>query len=103
MVLEKLYKTMVELVIKVGELKQELSPAMYRVFREAERFAHEFAGFHDQHPILAVFIETTALAVLIALSASVLIEALGFGVEGVIEGKSREVFVPSTRLLTDNV
>lgn len=39
LVLEKLYKALMELVTKVGEFKQELSPAMYRAFREAERFA----------------------------------------------------------------
>jgi hypothetical protein len=103
MVLEKLYKAMIELVTKAGELKQELSPVMHKVLDEAKHFAQELAEFQDEHPILAVVIETTALAVLIALLAPFLLEALGFGVEGVAGGRYSVLVVLSTMLLIDNL
>jgi hypothetical protein len=103
MVLDKLYKAMVDLVTRFEELKEKLSPTTHKVIDEAERFAHDFAEFHNEHPILAVLIETTALAVLIEVLAPLLLEALGFGVEGVVEGKYTVTFVLSTRVLTHNV
>jgi hypothetical protein len=48
-------------------------------------------------------IETTALAVLIALLAPFLLEALGFGVEGVAGGRYSVLVVLSTMLLIDNL
>lgn len=102
-VLDKFYKAMIELVTKFEELKEKLSPTMHKVIDEAERFAHEFAEFHNEHLILAVLIETTALAVLIEVLAPLLLEALGFGVEGVVEGKYTVTFVLSTRVLTHDV
>jgi hypothetical protein len=84
MVLKRLYKAMTELVIKVGELKQELNPVMRKVFDEAEQFVHELEELQGEHPVLSVLIETTAFALLIALLAPFLLEALGFGAEGVV-------------------
>ncbi|KEQ75815.1 hypothetical protein M436DRAFT_61126 [Aureobasidium namibiae CBS 147.97] len=86
LVLDKLYKAMLELVAKIGEIREKLSPMMRKVIEEAEHFAHELEEFQEEHPILTASIETTALAVLIAVLAPFLLEALGFGVEGVVEG-----------------
>ena len=101
LVLNRLYAAMVELVTKIGEMREKLSPMMRKVIEEAEHFAHELEEFKEEHPILTAFMETTALAVLIAVLAPVLLEALGFGVEGVVEGKC-SILMLMAMLLTDD-
>ena len=101
LVLDRLYAAMVELITKIKEMREKLSPALRKVIEEAEHFAHELEEFQEEHPILTAFIETTALAVLIAVLAPVLLEALGFGVEGVVEGKC-SVLMLMAMLLTDD-
>jgi hypothetical protein len=91
MVLRQLYKSMTGLVVDIDKLHIELGPVMRKVFDEAKCFAHELEEFQGEHPILAVLVETTALALLIAMLAPFLLEALGFGVEGVVEGKCSDV------------
>jgi hypothetical protein len=83
---------MVWLVAKVMELKQELGPAMRKVFDEAESFAHELERFQGEHSTLAVSIQTIAFALLIAVLTPFLLEALGFSIEGVAEGKCRVLY-----------
>lgn len=100
-VLEKLYKAMVNLVTQAEGLHQKLSPVMRKVVDEAKHFAHELDEFQNEHPILAAFIETTALAVLIAILAPILLDALGFGIEGVVEGEYG-IFMLLTMLLTND-
>lgn len=87
MILKRLYKAMTELAVSVEELREKLSPATRKVFDEAERFAHELEELQGEHPVLAVLIDTTALALLVILLAPFLLESLGFSVEGVVEGK----------------
>lgn len=101
-VLEKLYKAMMELVTKAGELCKKISLVMRKAIDEAEYFAHELAKFQHEYPILAVLIETTALAILIEVSAPFLLEALGFSIEGVVEGGC-STFILSMMLLTGTV
>ncbi|CAD0091456.1 unnamed protein product [Aureobasidium vineae] len=85
-VLKTLHKAMTELVKKVENHSQELSPAMHKLFIEAETLAQEFTRFTTNYPDSTFFIETVALALLIEVLAPVLLEALGFGIEGVIGG-----------------
>jgi hypothetical protein len=93
LVLERLYKSMIKLITEIDQLRQKLSPALRKVVDEAEHFTHGLKEFQGEHPILAVLIETTVLALLIALLAPVLLEALGFGAEGVLEGEHRVIFI----------
>jgi hypothetical protein len=92
-VLKKLYVAMVWLVSKVMELKQELGPAMRKVFDEAESFAHELELFQGEHPILAVSIQTHAFALLIAVLTPFLFEALGFSTGGIAEGECIVLYI----------
>lgn len=78
---------MIELITKIGEIREKLSPVMRKIIDEAEHFAHELAKFQNEDLVLAVFIETTALAILIEVSAPFLLEALGFGIDGVAKGR----------------
>jgi hypothetical protein len=86
-VLTKLYVAMAWLVASVIELKQDLGPAMGKAYDEAESFADQLKSFQDEHPTLAVSIQTTAFALLIAVLTPFLFEALGFSTEGIIEGE----------------
>jgi hypothetical protein len=89
LVLERLYESMTRLIAEIDQLRQELSPALRKVVDEAEHFTYELKEFQGEHPIPTVLIETTVLALLITLLGPVLLEALGFGAEGVLEGKHR--------------
>jgi hypothetical protein len=103
LVLERLHKSLIKLITEIDQLRQKLSPALRKVVNEAEHFTHELKEFQGEHPILTVLIETTVLALLIALLAPVLLEALGFGAEGVLEGEHRVIFIVLLMpLLTDD-
>lgn len=102
LVLNRLYKAMIELVTKMGEMRDKFSPVMRKVIDDAEHFAHELQEFQEKHPILAAFIETAALAILIEVLAPFLLEALSFGIEGVVEGEC-SIFILLAMLLTDDV
>lgn len=95
LVLDKLYKAMLELVTKIVEMREKLSPMMRKVVKEAEHFAHELEEFQEEHSILTAFI------VLIAVLAPIQLEALGFGVEGVVEGEC-SILMLMAMLLTDD-
>jgi hypothetical protein len=86
-VLKKLYVAMAWLVASVIELKQDLGPAMGKAYDEAESFADELKSFQGEHPTLAVSIQTTAFALLIAVLTPSLFEALGFSTEGIVIGE----------------
>jgi hypothetical protein len=88
-VLTKLYVAMAWLVASVIELKQDLGPAMGKAYDEAESFADQLKSFQGEHPTLAVSIQTTAFALLIAVLTPFLFEALGFSPEGIVEGECR--------------
>jgi hypothetical protein len=92
-VLTKLYVAMAWLVASVIELKQDLGPAMGKAYDEAESFADQLKSFQGEHPTLAVSIQTTAFALLIAVLTPFLFEALGFSPEGIVEGECRVLYV----------
>jgi hypothetical protein len=45
LVLERLYKPMIRLITEIGQLRQQLSPALRKVVDEAEHFTHELKEF----------------------------------------------------------
>jgi hypothetical protein len=62
---------------------------MGKAYDEAESFADQLKSFQGEHPTLAVSIQTTAFALLIAVLTPFLFEALGFSPEGIVEGECR--------------
>jgi hypothetical protein len=92
-VLTKLYVAMAWLVASVIELKQDLGPAMGKAYDEAESFADQLKSFQGEHPTLAVSIQTTAFALLIAVLTPSLFEALGFSTEGIVQGECIVLYV----------
>lgn len=82
---ENVLNGLVHLVNEVKETGAGLSGAMAEAFTEASASAEHFA---KEHPVAATMIVTVIALFILAMLTPLILEALGFGAEGVLEGES---------------